>query len=53
MHFRKFFRNEFIVEYAGDLIPWPEAKERERIYSLNPTIGCYMYYFSAKGQNFW
>lgn len=49
---RNFFRNEFVVEYAGDLIEWPEAKQRERFYATNPAIGCYMYYFSAKSRNF-
>jgi len=41
------------VEYAGDLISWSEAHEREAEYSLNPQIGCYMYYFSARGNNYW
>lgn len=46
-------KGDFVVEYAGDLISWPEARQREQEYSQNSSIGCYMYYFNAKGKNYW
>uniref|UniRef100_A0A6F9DGZ1 [histone H4]-lysine(20) N-methyltransferase n=1 Tax=Phallusia mammillata TaxID=59560 RepID=A0A6F9DGZ1_9ASCI len=49
---RPFSRGEFVVEYAGDLVSWPEARKREQEYQLDAAVGCYMYYFNAKGQNF-
>ncbi|CAF0970469.1 unnamed protein product [Adineta steineri] len=42
---KKFFRNDYIVEYAGELLTQAEAKQRENIYGRNHNIGCYMYYF--------
>lgn len=42
---KKFFRNDYIVEYAGELLTQAEAKHRENIYGRNHNIGCYMYYF--------
>ncbi|UJR25962.1 hypothetical protein I4U23_007310 [Adineta vaga] len=42
---KKFFRNDYIVEYAGKLLTQAEAKHRENIYGRNHNIGCYMYYF--------
>ncbi|CAF1437573.1 unnamed protein product [Adineta steineri] len=42
---RKFFRNDYIVEYAGELLTQIEAKHRENLYGRNHKIGCYMYYF--------
>jgi len=32
---KKFFRGDYIVEYAGDLISYQEAKHRETIYGRN------------------
>jgi len=49
---KNFARNEFIVEYAGDLINLKEAKRREEIYALDKDAGCYMYYFNSRGKNF-
>ncbi|XP_050547996.1 N-lysine methyltransferase KMT5A isoform X2 [Daktulosphaira vitifoliae] len=42
---RDFFRGEFVVEYAGELVTIQEARNREILYSQDPTTGCYMYYF--------
>lgn len=42
---KKFFRNDYIVEYAGELLTQAEAKKREELYGRNHSIGCYMYYF--------
>ncbi|CAF0799109.1 unnamed protein product [Rotaria sp. Silwood1] len=42
---KKFFRNDYIVEYAGELVTQSEAKKRETLYGRNHDIGCYMYYF--------
>ncbi|CAF1579406.1 unnamed protein product [Rotaria sp. Silwood1] len=42
---KKFYRNDYIVEYAGELLTQNEAKHREDLYGRNHKIGCYMYYF--------
>lgn len=42
---KKFFRNDYIVEYAGELLTQSEARQRETLYGRNHKIGCYMYYF--------
>ncbi len=42
---KKFYRNDYIVEYAGELLTQNEAKYRENLYGRNHKIGCYMYYF--------
>ena len=42
---KKFYRNDYIVEYAGELLTQNEAKQRENLYGRNHAIGCYMYYF--------
>lgn len=42
---KKFFRNDYIVEYAGELLTQNEARQRENLYGRNHKIGCYMYYF--------
>ncbi|XP_064551150.1 histone-lysine N-methyltransferase Set8 [Drosophila montana] len=49
---RRFKRNEFVVEYVGDLIAISEATERERRYALDENAGCYMYYFKHKNQQY-
>lgn len=42
-HFKK---GDFVVEYAGELMPCPAAaKEREDFYAADAATGCYMYYF--------
>jgi len=49
---KPFERNEFVVEYAGDLIDSQEAQKREELYQQDKNIGCYMYYFNSRGKNF-
>ncbi|EDV41481.1 uncharacterized protein Dana_GF17507 [Drosophila ananassae] len=49
---RPFKRNEFVVEYVGDLISIAEASEREKRYALDENAGCYMYYFKHKNQQY-
>lgn len=49
---RKFSPNEFVMEYAGDLIDMKEAGRREVLYAADPSIGCYMYYFETRGNRF-
>ena len=50
---RNYRKGEFVVEYAGDLIDVSMAKERESKYSLDMSMGCYMYYFKHKGKQYW
>ncbi|XP_055339797.1 N-lysine methyltransferase KMT5A-like [Paramacrobiotus metropolitanus] len=48
---RIFEENDFVVEYAGDLVDIHRAKNLEEEYAKEPTkYGCYMYYFSHKGK---
>ncbi|XP_034663312.1 histone-lysine N-methyltransferase PR-Set7 [Drosophila subobscura] len=49
---RHFKRNEFVVEYVGDLISISDATDRERRYALDENAGCYMYYFKHKNQQY-
>ncbi|XP_022211000.2 histone-lysine N-methyltransferase PR-Set7 [Drosophila obscura] len=49
---RHFKRNEFVVEYVGDLISISDATDRERRYALDENAGCYMYYFKHKSQQY-
>uniref|UniRef100_T1G895 SET domain-containing protein n=1 Tax=Helobdella robusta TaxID=6412 RepID=T1G895_HELRO len=49
---RSFYRGEFIVEYAGDLIEILIARERESKYNLSSAFGCYMYYFKHNNKNY-
>ena len=44
---------EFVVEYTGELIDVEEAEERERAYSADETIGCYMFFFDYKNTKYW
>merc|ERR1712130_721832 len=43
---RHFTKGEFVTEYCGDLISLDDAKLRESKYSMNPTKGCFMFYFT-------
>ncbi|KAL7307721.1 hypothetical protein TKK_0000396 [Trichogramma kaykai] len=45
---KDFSKGEFVVEYHGELIDNNEAKKREKKYSKNKRIGCYMFYFQYK-----
>ena len=49
---RMFERGEFVCEYAGDIISYKLAKKREEIYSNDPTVGCYMYFFEYKSKSY-
>nr|XP_039266648.1 N-lysine methyltransferase KMT5A-A-like [Styela clava] len=49
---KAFKKGNFIVEYAGDLIDWNEAKQREDKYAKDATVGCYMYYFIFDNTNY-
>ncbi|XP_015790160.1 histone-lysine N-methyltransferase set-1-like [Tetranychus urticae] len=44
-------KNEFVCEYAGDLVKFSEAKIREKNYE-NEHLGCYLYFFNFKGKRF-
>ena len=50
---RPFTKGEFVVEYAGDLIDLGIARQRENNYSQDKHVGCYMYYFQHKNNNYW
>jgi histone-lysine N-methyltransferase SETD8 len=49
---REFVRGDFVVEYAGELISLDEAKKREALYSRDQNMGCYMYYFAYKNNQY-
>lgn len=49
---RAFKKGTFVVEYAGELIDWNEAKRREEDYSKDSSVGCYMYYFVYNNTNY-
>ncbi|CAC5389180.1 SETD8 [Mytilus coruscus] len=49
---KDFFRGDFVVEYAGNLISQKIAKQKELDYGKDPSIGCYMYYFTHKTINY-
>ena len=48
-----FIRDDFVVEYAGELIEHKAAQERENYYAMDINKGCYMYYFKSKGKRYW
>ena len=50
---RKFSKGDFVLEYSGELIDIGSAKDRESRYSLDTTIGSYMYYFNHKDKSYW
>eukprot|EP00092_Neocalanus_flemingeri_P105542 GFUD01135305.1.p1 GENE.GFUD01135305.1~~GFUD01135305.1.p1 ORF type:complete len:294 (-),score=66.30 GFUD01135305.1:229-1110(-) len=47
-----FFKGEFVVEYAGDLVDVKTAEDLEAKYSMDTSKGCYMYYFKYKGKQY-
>jgi histone-lysine N-methyltransferase SETD8 len=49
---RSFTKNEFVVEYKGDILEYEIAKERERKYAEDPTIGSFMYFFEHHGRRY-
>ena len=46
-------KGTFICEYAGRLLSKKEAITEERMYEADETIGCYMYYFTFRGEQYW
>lgn len=46
----KFTKGQFVCEYAGELIDYQTAKEREKLYEGKTEFGCYMYYFTFKNK---
>ena len=50
---RNFDKNNFVVEYHGEIVNIGEAKKREAIYSLDSNVGSYMFYFKdSLGRSF-
>ncbi|XP_063697078.1 histone-lysine N-methyltransferase Set8 [Culicoides brevitarsis] len=49
---RTFRKNEFVLEYVGELISIAEANKRETQYAKDENTGCYMYYFKYSEQQF-
>jgi [histone H4]-lysine20 N-methyltransferase SETD8 len=47
-----FAKGEFVCEYAGEMISYALAKEREAKYSNDSSIGCYMYFFEYKSKSY-
>ncbi|TKR67641.1 hypothetical protein L596_023761 [Steinernema carpocapsae] len=45
---KTFKRNDFVVEYRGELVSMYTARRREKEYSEDSTIGSYMYFFKHK-----
>lgn len=50
---KDFARGEYVVEYAGELVCFQEARKREAIYSQDTSTGCYMYYFKYGSIHYW
>ena len=49
---REFLKNEFVVEYAGELLDGKTAAIREATYEQDETIGCYMFYFKYNNKQY-
>jgi SET domain-containing protein len=49
---KKFYRGDFVCEYAGEMISYQAAKNREEAYAQDPSIGCYMYFFEYKSKGY-
>ncbi|CAJ0599529.1 unnamed protein product [Cylicocyclus nassatus] len=47
---KSFMKNEFVIEYKGDMMDYNSAKLREEEYAKDPTIGSYMYFFKYKSK---
>lgn len=50
---RAFQKDQFVVEYHGELLEIADAKARESQYAQDPTTGCYMYYFRYHDKTYW
>ena len=49
---KRFDKGDFVCEYAGELVDYDTAKDREKLYQGQP-VGCYMYYFVFKNKKYW
>eukprot|EP00112_Aurelia_sp_Birch-Aquarium-sp1_P022427 Seg6319.2 transcript_id=Seg6319.2/GoldUCD/mRNA.D3Y31 product="N-lysine methyltransferase KMT5A" protein_id=Seg6319.2/GoldUCD/D3Y31 len=49
---REMKRGDLVCEYAGELIDYDLGKERELLYSHNPELGCYSYFFQYKNKKY-
>ena len=49
---KKLFKGQFVVEYAGELIEEDVAKIREEKYTMDETIGSYLFYFKENGKKY-
>ena len=49
---RKFWKGEYVCEYAGDLIKIEEAKKREVEYEKTPHVGSFMFYFDFESEKY-
>ncbi|KAK6032360.1 SET domain protein [Ostertagia ostertagi] len=47
---KSFVKNEFVIEYKGDMMDYTSAKIREEEYAKDPSIGSYMYFFKYKSK---
>ena len=46
-----FEKGDYVCSYSGDLLTRAEGIEREKQYSND--VGCYIFFFSHKGQDLW
>ncbi|VDK45437.1 unnamed protein product [Anisakis simplex] len=49
---KRFNKNEFVVEYKGEMIDISVARAREKKYAEDASIGSFMYYFKYKNKHF-
>ncbi|KAI6240902.1 [Histone H4]-lysine(20) N-methyltransferase [Aphelenchoides fujianensis] len=49
---RPFAKDQFVVEYKGDMLPYAAARAREVAYAQDPKIGCYMYFFEYQNKRY-
>ena len=48
-----FAKDDYVLQYVGDLIPDSEAKKREQKYAKDPFVGSFMYFFKHNEQRWW
>ncbi|VDO53110.1 unnamed protein product [Onchocerca flexuosa] len=49
---RNFQKNEFVVEYKGEIIDMRLARIRERQYAEDDSIGSFMYFFKYQNKQY-
>lgn len=49
---KDFRKNDFVVEYKGDLVDISTAREREKEYAEDSNIGSFMYFFKHGNKHF-